>query len=734
MHTNRHIFRPIARAILAVIACLTPAASAHAGTPDAARPWLDAATPPDSRADLAVRAMTLDEKITLVHGSFGFPFQGKPKPDGALGSAGYVPGVPRLGIPPLQESDAGLGVANPENTRAGDEATPLPSGLAIATTFDPMLAESAGVMIGAEARAKGFNVLLAGGVNLARESRNGRNFEYAGEDPLLAGIMAGAAIRGIQRNHIISTIKHFAVNDQETGRDRHSANLDEAAARESDLLAFQIAIEQGRPHSVMCAYNKVNGVHACESDFLLNRVLKGDWSYPGFVMSDWGAVHSTEQAALSGLDQESGENLDERVFFGAPLRRAVEADRVPRARLDDMVRRILRAMFASGVVDDPPRPGGAIDYAAHAALAQAIAEQGLVLLRNDNGVLPLGQDLKRLLLVGSHADKGVLSGGGSSQVIPVGGIAVPDLGPEGFPGPMVYDPSSPLRAIASQAGGAQVDYLDGVDAAAAERAARGADAVIVFAHQWMAEMRDAPGLSLPDDQDRLISALAAANPRTIVVLETGGPVKMPWLERTAAVMAAWYPGARGGEAIAGALFGRVNPSGRLPMTFPQDEAQLPRPSIAGGPDVDYLEGADVGYKWFDKHHLTALFPFGYGLSYTTFAFGGLSVTLSGSTVTASLDVSNTGPRRGIATPQIYLRCPGDAGFPVRLVGWSRVELDPGGSQRTTVTVDPRLLARFDVTANAWRITPMRCTVEAGAHARDLPLKADVTLAAAQAGP
>jgi beta-glucosidase len=239
--------RLLAAAVLSVLAL----AAGQAGAQD--KPWLDAALPPAQRADLAVGAMTLDEKIRLVHGSFGFPFQGKPKPDGALGSAGYVPGVPRLGIPALQESDAGLGVANPENTRVGDQATPLPSGLAIAATFDPALAERGGAMIGAEARAKGFDVLLAGGANLAREPRNGRNFEYVSEDPLLTGIMAGAAIRGIQHNRIVSTIKHFALNAQETGRGTHSANIDEAAARESDLLAFQIAIEQGRPHAVMCA-------------------------------------------------------------------------------------------------------------------------------------------------------------------------------------------------------------------------------------------------------------------------------------------------------------------------------------------------------------------------------------------------------------------------------------------------------------------------------------------------
>jgi beta-glucosidase len=713
-------------------------------------PWLDPSLSPDARAELVLDAMALDEKIGLVHGRFAIPFNGRPKPDGAIGSAGYVAGIPRLGIPALQESDAGLGVANPVNVRPGDEATALPSGLAMAATFDPALAERGGAMIGAEARAKGFNVLLAGGANLVRDPRNGRNFEYAAEDPLLTGMVVGAAIRGVQSNRIISTIKHYVLNAQETGRTVLSANIDEAAAREADLLAFQIAIEQGQPHAVMCGYNRVNGIYNCENQFLLGRVLKGDWGYPGFVMSDWGALHSTEAAALAGLDQESGEELDAQVFFGAPLRQAVEAGRVPRSRLDDMVRRILRAMFASSIIDQPAAPGGVIDYGAHALVAQAIAEQGLVLLRNENGLLPLPQGLRRILVIGSHADRGVLSGGGSSQVIPVGGNAVPGLGPKKFPGPTVYVPSSPLASIVAEAGGAQVDYFDGSDIAAAQRGARDADAVIIFAHQWTAEMVDRPDLSLPDDQDRLIGAVARVNPHTIVVLETGGPVTMPWLADTPAVIAAWYPGARGGEAIARALFGRVNPSGRLPITFPRKEEQLPRPKIPGGDqaaigdadpyrsfapfDVNYIEGADVGYKWFEKRGERPLYPFGYGLSYTTFALSRLTAAVVGSIVTVQLDVTNTGERAGIDTPQIYLRRGDDASFPIRLAAFTRVPLAPGETRQVTLAVDPRLLARFDASASAWHIAPGRFTLHAGTNARDLLLSTEVTLAEARLKP
>jgi beta-glucosidase len=726
---------------LVVVLAMTQQAGAQPAQRDAPQPWLNSALPPDTRAGMALQAMTLDEKISLVHGHVAFPFRDKPRPDGAIGSAGYVAGIPRLGIPALQESDAGIGVANPANVRPGDEATPLPSGLAIAATFDAPLAERAGAMIGAEARAKGFNVLLGPGVNLTREPRNGRNFEYAGEDPLLAGVIAGAEIRGIQSNRVIATMKHYALNAQETSRYVLSANIAPAAARESDLLAFEIAIARGGPHAVMCAYNRVNGDYSCENDLLLNGVLKGEWGWPGFVMSDWGAVHSTEKAALAGLDQQSGEEMDGQVFFGPPLKDAVKAGRVPVERLDDMVRRVLRSMFASGVVDDPPKPGGFIDYGANAATAREIAEQGLVLLRNRDGILPLAKGLQRIVVIGSHADKGVLSGGGSSQVIPVGGIAVPGLGPRDFPGPLIYDPSSPVKAIADEAGGARLDYDGGDDIPRAAEAANGADAVIIFAHQWTAEMFDVADLALPDDQDRLIEAVAAANPRTIVVLETGGPVRMPWLPRAAAVIEAWYPGARGGEAIARTLFGEVNPAGRLPMMFPVDESQLPRAKItneseakdAGGQavEVTYFEGARVGYKWFDQNGLKPLFPFGYGLSYTAFDYAGLTARASATSITVSIDVKNTGARRGADIPQFYVRRPDDADFPRRLVGWSKILLGPGETQRVTLTVDPRLLARFDMATGAWEIAPGRYMVEAGANAGALPLGTEVTLAAAR---
>ena len=529
-------------------------------------------------------------------------------------------------------------------------------------------------------------MLLGGAANLIRDPRGGRNFEYFSEDPLLTGLMAGSMIEGVQSRHIISTIKHFALNAQETDRVVLDARIDPAATRESDLLAFEIAIERGRPGSVMCAYNQVNGSYSCENDWLLNEVLKTDWGYPYFVMSDWGAVHSTVRSAIAGLDQESGEQLDTENFFAAPLSQAIADGEVPEARLDDMARRILTSIFAHGLADktDVSEP---VDFAASDRTALAIAREGTVLLRNQ-GLLPLPADTRSLVVIGAHADRGVPSGGGSSQVIPRGGIAAKEQIGENQA--MIFDPGSPLEAIRLQFPHARVDFDDGSIPARAAEAAAKADAVILFVDQWMTESADAQSLNLPGEQDKLVEAVTRANPRTVVVLETGGPVLMPWLEKTAAVLEAWYPGQMGGEAIAAILSGAANPSGRLPVTFPVSEDQLPHPKIRGDPNgapsgpvgrgghygamftAVYSEGAAVGYKWFFERGEQPLFPFGFGLSYSTFALSELAVNVSGQTVTARATVRNSGKRAGTAIPQFYLTGPNGANILLRLVGWDRV--------------------------------------------------------------
>lgn len=712
-------------------------------------PWMNISLSPDARADLVQAQMTRDEELVLVDGYLGLDYRPgwhEPVPQWMKpllpGGAGFVPGIPRLGIPALTESDASLGVANGGHMRPGDTAVALPSSILTASTWDPDIAFEGGSMIAKEARAKGFNVLLAGGVNLAREPRNGRTFEYSGEDPLLAGVMVGASIRGIQSQNIISTAKHFAINDQETARTVMSANITDTDARESDLLAFEIALEHGDPGAIMCAYNRINNVYACENSYLLNEVLKGDWGYKGFVLSDWGAVHSTVAAANNGLDQESSNGSDRIDYFGTALKQAVANGQVPEARLHNMVHRILRTMFAKGLFDHPVVKGP-IDEDADLAVAQKNAEEGIVLLKNDRALLPLSTKVRQsIAVIGNNADLGVYSGGGSSQVMGIGfnrslhevliGGAVRVVNGQTWQIPntrIVLHPPAPLDEIQKISRNARVRFATGDDIDRAVAMAKSSDVAIVFVHQWMREGVDAIGLSLPGRQDELIAAVAAVNPRTIVVLQTGGPVAMPWLDQVAAVVEAWYPGNRGGIAIARILFGAVNPSGHLPISFPIAESQLPHPIITGqnplgrtiatvgtptAYDIIYNEGSKVGYRWFEDQKIEPLFPFGFGLSYTTFAYDGLKVT-GGNTLTVSFDVHNTGSRQGKTVAQVYAKPPIGVS---RLIGWSKVDLAPGETRHVTVTADPRLLAMFDSDANLWRVAEGDYVVRLGGSATD----------------
>jgi beta-glucosidase len=694
------------------------------------RPWLDAHRSPDQRATLAAAAMTLDEKIGLLHGPVALPRKGADgvqvnPPAEAILSAGYLPGVPRLGIPALYETDASLGVANPNGIRPGDVATALPASLALAATFDPSLAYQAGALVGSEARAKGFNVLLGGGLDLTRDPRNGRNFEYLGEDPLLAGVMAGEAVRGTQDQHVISTVKHFALNANETNRSFLDARISRAALRESDLLAFEIAIERGHPGSVMCSYNKVNAEYACGNHWLLVDVLKDDWRYPGWVMSDWGAVHGVEDAA-NGLDQESGEQGDKTVFFGAPLKAAI-GDAIPAARIDDMVHRILRSMFAVGVVDHPPVKED-IDYSAHASLALEIAGKGMVLLKNEAGLLPLARTSNNIAVIGGYANLGVPSGGGSAQVIPSNGTAIR------IPGGALLDPSPPFAAIQNASPQSTVRYDGGAFPARAAALAAKSDIAIVFVTRHESEGSDIPDIELPDGQDALIQAVAAANPHTIVVLETGNPVAMPWIDRVPAIVTAWYPGQEGGQAIADVLFGTVNPSGRLPITFPREASDYVRPQLPNlGSDpaasvyIDYTEGAEVGYRWYSAHGVAPLFAFGFGLSYTQFEYGGVKVS-GGKNLAVQFDVRNTGGLKGADVPQVYLTSA--AGQPLRrLIGFQRVELEPGERRTIRLTADPRLLGTYDERHGRWRVKRGMYRVSIGKSAGELLVGGAAVIAA-----
>nr|TKK10278.1 glycosyl hydrolase [Stenotrophomonas rhizophila] len=691
---------------------------------------MDTSLNADARARLIVAKMTDDEKFQMLHSYFGLGKDGGPLPEGAVGSAGFVPGVARLGIPSQQSADAGVGVTNPGGIRKGDHATAMPSGPSTASSWNPEVAFAGGATMGREAWQQRFNILLAGSVNLQRDPRNGRNFEYAGEDPLLAGRLVGESIRGVQSQHVVSTMKHFALNDMETSRNFHSAEIGEQAMRESDLLAFEIALDIGKPGSVMCSYNRINGIYGCEHDYLMNQVLKQEWKFPGFVMSDWGGVHSGSKAALAGLDQQSaGEVFDKAVYFDAPLRLAVNGGVVPRARLDDMVSRILRAMFANGNFDLPPQHQP-IDDAAGFAAAQRTVEEGSVLLRNANNVLPLGPEVKRIVIIGGHADKGVIGGGGSSMVgwTAKGTNAVPGVLPTTWPGPVIFHPSSPLEALRAERPDASIEYVDGRNVAAAARAAAAADVAIVFATQWSAESVDLPHMKLPDNQDALIAGVAKANPKTVVVLETNGPVELPWLQQVPAVLQAWYPGIRGGEGIAALLTGKVNPSGRLPVTWPVDASQLPRPEVNGlgfnpkhKPDdtIDYdIEGANVGYKWFAAKGLTPQFAFGHGLSYTSFTYENLSATAMGQRLVATVDIRNTGKVAGADVAQLYLKMPEGSATPIRLIGFQKVTLQPGESRRIRIEAEPKTLASFDTADKQWKIAEGRYELQLSRSANE----------------
>lgn len=714
--------------------------------------WSDASMSPDARADLVIKQMTLDEKISLLHGQRG-GFGANAAPSASNGGAGFTSAIPRLGIPAIQMADSAYGVTR--GAQMGRYSTALPNNLAAASSWDPKLIYEYGALIGRELRDQGYSMTLGGGVNLTREPRNGRTFEYQGEDPLLAGTLAGNLAKGVQSLHIIGDLKHYALNDQESGRNAVNANIDKRSMRETDLRAFEIALDISNAGGVMCSYNRVNGTYACENDYLLNEVLKKDFHFPGFVLSDWGGTHSDVMASHAGLDMEQpGE-----VFFGEPLKKAVESGAVSQDELNGHVHRILRTIFATGLFDDPvvrqvPDVEGGYD------LAQNIAEKSIVLLKNDRKVLPLGAGVRSIVVIGGHADKGVLTGGGSAQVSPPGGTAVPPppvTGNNPMAGFMrqMWIKDAPLHALAEKYPAGLVTYASGDDLAEASAAAKKAEVAIVFVYQPESEGMDLKTLDLPNDQDKLVEAVAAANPKTIVVLETGSPATMPWVDKVAGVIEAWYPGIRGAEALANILTGAANPTGKLAVTFPKSDADLPHPTLvmpppesqpqrpAPGADISafmaqmakglpafqttYDEKLLVGYKWYDAQKKDVLFPFGFGLSYTTYAYSGLAAKDGGDGLAVTFAVKNTGKRAGAEIAQVYASLPDSAGEPKRLIGWARVDLAAGESKQVTVAVPHDRLTIYDEGSDAWKLTPGNYTVLAGSSSRDLPLTQGVAL-------
>jgi len=698
---------------------------------------------PEDRAKATEAQMTDDERFGLVHSLMVFVLKpdfsqerDKRVPESVPQIAGWVKGVPRFGVPDLLLTDAGLGITNPLGGRKGDQATALPSAQMLAATFNPRLAYESGAILGREARARGFNVVLGGGMNLARDPRHGRNFEYFSEDPWLSAVMAAETVKGVQAQNVIGMLKHVSLNSQEINKWFLDVQIDPAAHRESELLAFQIGIERSNPGSLMCAYNKVNGEYACGNDTLLNRQVKDAIGFKGFIMSDWKAVYGWDYAT-KGLDQHSGAQIDEKEWFVGPLREVYAQGRFPKERLSDMVRRILYAIYLVGA-DTWSGPQAQPDLQAHLNSAIEVARQGTVLLKND-GILPIRSDVKTVAIIGAHADKGMVSGGGgSSLTVPIGGFALDiPLGGVNMFAPLrrlVITGPSPVSELKKQLPNATILFDPGESAADAAATARRADIVVWMGYKTEAENHDHADLSLPYGQAQILEAVIDANPNMVVVLQTGNPVEMPWRDRARAIIASWYSGNVGGRVIAEILTGWVNPSGRLPVTFYGSIDQTPHPMLPGFATpvntptvINYHEGSDVGYRWLARTHGVPNYPFGHGLSYTTFAYSDFRVE-SGESVTASVTVTNTGTREGADVPQFYLtHAAGEVRK--RLLGFERVELKPGESRRVTIDVDLRLLARFDGQANQWRIADGPYRIAVGKSADELIASADATLQA-----
>jgi beta-glucosidase len=691
------------------------------------------------RADSLLKQMTLDEKLQFLESKY--PFIAGPG-----GGAGLVAGIPRLNIPDINNSDSATGSGS--KTQA---SSTFPSTLAIAASWDPQLSFDYGAQIATQLRAQGFGMGLGGGGNLTREPRGGRGFEYLGEDPELSGEMLAQRTLGTQSKHILASIKHFDGNEQETNRMGGNTTVDERTFRELYLLPFEIAVEKGHPGSVMCSYNRLNGDYACENNHLLNDVLKHDWNFQGIVQSDWGATHSTVKAIKAGLDEEEGSEPGPMWLNRIEVLYALANHDITEARIDDMVRRHLYAMITTGLIDDASKEGGNIDFVAARAFAQNAEEQSIVLLRNEGAQLPLvATRLKSIAVVGAHADVAVGTGGGSGDTLkPVtgfiagcGGLTFAShAGCDWWKSPWVKLDAPIVKAIQELAPGAQVSFAGNGDEQEPFRAysrqeideaaalAAKSDVTVVVVNQPAGEdFGDLTSLSLanPSNQNALVEAVAAANPHTIVVVESGNPVLMPWKNKVAAIIEAWYPGEGGGRAIANVLFGKVNPSGKLPVTFPERNEDIPTWGQDGtiARDPVYTEKLNIGYRWYDANKITPMFEFGFGLSYTHFVYSDLAVTTAAdNTMTVVFKVKNDGPVAGAEVPQVYLGINDKDEPPMRLAGWSKIDLKPGELRQVTISVSPRQQSIWSVDTNNWKFIPGG-RVYVGASSRDIRLSTD----------
>lgn len=657
----------------------------------------------DRRAREIVRQMTLDEKIEELHGIRDQTHYR------------YVPGVPRLGIPAFQITNGPAG-AGPGGTSPQVKATALPSPIAIAASWDRNVARRYGEIAAAEAKDIGNVLLEAPTINIARVPQNGRTFEGYGEDPYLAGQISSSNILGIQSQGVMANVKHYDANNQETERFTINEEIDERTLREIYLPAFEMSVRQAHSASIMCAYPRINGTFSCENVPLLNDILKKEWSFAGFVISDFGAVHSTVPSAMSGLDLE----MPTGKYWQDALKAAVLSGQVPMSVIDDKLVRRFRTMMEFGVFDHTPVPK-AIPAEADGADARGLATRGMVLLKNERGILPLSpKGLKSIALIGPFAAKAVTGGGGSSHVDPLYTV-------------------DPLSGIRNQAGGVDVRFDDGSDPARAKALAQASDVAIVMVGEIDTEGRDHP-LALEAGQNELVDAVAAANPRTIVVLKTGSAVLMPWAVHVPAILEAWYPGEEDGHAVADVLFGEVNPSGKLPITFPARLEDLPANTAEQYPGVGgvvrYSEGVFVGYRHYDQMNLTPTFPFGYGLSYTSFAYRNLEVP-SGTIdpdqhpVTISVEITNTGRVKGAEVVELYVGMPSSPAPqpPKQLKAFQKVALKPQESTHVRFDLDAQAFSYWDVGSHHWRVAPGTYKIMVGSSSRDIRLEKTVEVRA-----
>jgi beta-glucosidase len=732
---------PIRRLVPACAALAALVLSLPAAAPAAGRcgdhPWCATGLSADERAGLLVAELTSDEKVSLLAGDELFGVAG-----GANNHTGTSNGVSRVGLPTTYYSDG------PVAPRQGP-ATAMPIPMALAATFDKDLAFQHGATIANEAKSKGNDVVFAPTVNVMRTPLNGRTFEAYGEDPWLVTRTTVGWINGAQSQGIIANIKHYAANNQEGqspgadasrpgqplgpppaqgNRMTEDSVVDERTLREVYLPQFEAAVKEAKVGSVMCSYNRLNGQYACENKHLLEDILKGEWGFKGYVLADYGAAHNTDKALDNGLDFEPWPGA---VYGPTPVNASIAAGRASMKDVDEHVRRILRTMFAYGWFDRDAykNDDNQIDKAAHERTAQGIEESAITLLEN-RGALPLDQSqVKKVALIGKDAST-FKSGGGSGAVTPFNFVSI-------------------KKALEDRLGAANVTYDDGSDATKAAADAKAADVAVVVAGDYYSEGADRSCLSLEcpnyaGDQDGLIDDVTGAQPNTVVVLDTGGPVLTPWRNKVRALVEAWYGGEQIGPAVTRVLFGDADPGGRLPVTFPQDESQLP---TAGDPEkypgtaetVKYKEGVLVGYRWYDAKSLTPAYPFGYGLSYTSFAYKNLKIVpgKGGAAATVSVDVTNTGARTGSAVPQLYLSLPqpkaGVVQPPRELKGYAKVPLAPGQTKTVPLALDDRSFSYWDTNAGDWAIAAGCYGVAVGASSRDLPQKGTISLGGAGCG-